>query len=53
MSKSFVIKVPKAKSRNSVAREMILSGTGKSQIMQDRRTKRPKDAKHSWKREWE
>jgi hypothetical protein len=45
MSKSFVIKVPKAKHRSSVAREMILNGTGRGQIMKDRRDKRAKDAR--------
>lgn len=45
MSKSFVIKVPKAKHRNAIARDMILSGTGRTQIMKDRRDKRAKDAR--------
>jgi hypothetical protein len=37
--------------RNNVAWGMILAGTGKGQIMQDRRQKRSKDIKRSWKRE--
>ena len=45
MSKSFIIKVPAATPRSSVAREMILQGTGKSKIMRDRRNWRPKDAR--------
>lgn len=50
MSKTlFVIKVPKAKNRNP----LIATGQGKSQVMGDRRTKRSKDAKNSWQKEWE
>lgn len=45
MSKRVTIHVPKSEPRNHVAREMILSGTGKSQIMRDRRNRRPKDAR--------
>lgn len=45
MSKSFIIKVPKATHRNLIAREMILNGTGRTQIMKDRRDKRSKDAR--------
>lgn len=42
---SHTICIPKQGSRNHVAREMILAGTGKSQVMRDRRNRRPKDAR--------
>lgn len=42
----------KKKNRNNVAKGMIESGTGKSAgPMKDRRTKRNKDRKKSWKNE--
>ena len=31
--------------RNNVAMGMIMAGTGKSQVFQDKRNKRPKDAR--------
>ena len=37
--------------RNSEAYAMIVSGKGKKQIFADRRNKRPKDAKRSWRRD--
>jgi hypothetical protein len=39
--------------RNTVALVMILSGKGKGQVFADRRTKRSKDAKNHWRKEWE
>jgi hypothetical protein len=39
--------------RNTVALVMILSGKGKSQVFADKRTKRAKDAKNHWRKEWE
>lgn len=45
MSKRIHIHVPKSQPRNTVARDMILSGTGKSQVMRDRRNRRPQDAR--------
>jgi len=45
---TFVIKLPKAPPpRNPLA----ATCTGKSQIMKDRRTRRSKDARKSWKNE--
>lgn len=46
MSKSFVIKLPKQKSRNPLG-----AFQERKQVMQDRRNKRGKDARKSWKRE--
>jgi hypothetical protein len=39
--------------RNIAALVMILSGKGKGQTFADRRTKRSKDAKNSWRKDWE
>jgi len=48
MSTAFIIKMPKApKNRNPLA----ATCTGKSQVMRDRRERRPKDARKSWKNE--
>lgn len=48
MSKTIRIKVPKAKHRNEVARQMIEGGQ-RSQIFTDRRDKRNKNPKNqSW-----
>lgn len=41
------------KPRNNVAWGMIVSGTGKGQVLRDRRERRPKDSKHSWQRDQE
>jgi len=38
---------------SNVARGMILAGTGKKQVFQDRRKKRSKDARKSWQRDHE
>jgi hypothetical protein len=46
MSKSFVIKVPKPKARNPLG-----AFQERKQVMKDRRQKRSKDARKSWKRE--
>lgn len=40
-----------ANSGSDEARAMILSGRGKAQVFADRRNKRSKDARRSWKRE--
>lgn len=43
-----------ANSGSNVARGMILGGTAKGGgFMRDRRNRRPKDAKRSWKREYQ
>lgn len=39
--------------RNNVARGMITSGTGKNRVMKDRRTKRSKDARRNWQRDFQ
>lgn len=44
----FVIKLPKQKVRNPLG-----ASQERKQIMKDRRMKRAKDAKRSWRREWE
>ena len=49
MSIAFTIEVPKVKNRNPLQ----ATCTGKRQVMKDRREKRSKDAKRSWRREWE
>lgn len=41
------------KPRNYVARDMIINGTGKGGPMRDRRDRRSKDARNSWRKEWE
>lgn len=46
MSTAFIIKVPKAKNRNPIGAHQA-----RRQVMKDRRSKRPKDAKRSWRRE--
>lgn len=46
-TETFVIKVPKVKNRNP----LIATCTGKSQVMRDRRDRRPKDARKSWRNE--
>lgn len=46
MSKSFVIKLPKQKDRNPLG---IFQE--RKQVMKNRRLKRSKDARKSWKRE--
>lgn len=45
--KAFTITLPRIKSRNPLA----ATCTGKSQTMKDRRTRRSKDARKSWKNE--
>jgi hypothetical protein len=42
---SFTIHIPKAKPRNAVARDMVLSGQCRRQVFKDKRTKRSKDAR--------
>jgi hypothetical protein len=44
----FVIKLPKQKARNPLG-----ASQERKQVMKDRRTKRAKDARKSWRREWE
>lgn len=40
--------------RNGVAHDMIKSGIGKNAgPMRDRRERRPKDKRNSWKQEWD
>jgi hypothetical protein len=46
MSTAFTIKLPPKKARNPVG--MFQE---RKQVMRDRRDRRPKDAKRSWKRE--
>lgn len=46
MSIAFTIEVPKKRARNPVAEFQE-----RRQVMKDRRTKRAKDAKKSWRRE--
>ena len=41
------------KTRNYVARQMIVEGTGKGQVMRDRRARKPKEHEKAWKREQE
>lgn len=42
---SFTIHIPKAKPRNAIARDMILSGQCRGRVFKDKRTKRAKDAR--------
>lgn len=48
MSTAFTIELPKAKIRNPLGHLQE-----RRQVMKDRRNKRAKDAKKSWRREWE
>ena len=48
MSTAFVIELPKQKARNPLGHLQE-----RRQVMKDRRTKRSKDAKKSWRKEWE
>lgn len=48
MSTAFTIELPKQKTRNPLG-----SFQERRQVMKDRRTKRSKDAKRSWRKEWE
>jgi hypothetical protein len=49
MSKSFTIKIPK----ESTLRHPLGTFQERKQIMKDRRTKRAKDAKNGWQKEWQ
>ena len=52
MSKTNKINVKRTTGvRNNVAWGMIVAGTGKAQIMRDRRQRRPKDARHHFRNE--
>lgn len=48
MATAFVIELPPQKPRNPLGADK-----NRRQVMKDRRTKRAKDAKKSWRREWE
>ena len=47
MSKTFTIELPKGKMRHPIG---IMQE--RKQIMKDRRTRRSKDARRSWQKEW-
>jgi hypothetical protein len=47
MATLFTIELPKEKKRNP----LVATCQGKTQVMRDRRNRRAKDARKSWKRE--